>query len=190
MRRLAAGKRLMLIGSIAVALVACGESSPTAVSVAEAPVAATTVSETIESMRGRAMAYLTEADASGAIETPVFVHDLNVMDKVGLLLELAGDDASPLRWRFAEQPPAHLIEWFGVDGVPAFETDGLIGDPMTATKVLELRPVAVGAVAAVFELVQQDAARRTDPPAKQLTFNFEVVKGEGRVIQSKSGGKF
>ncbi len=188
MRKLAAGKRLMLIGSIA--LVACGEGAPTALSAVAAPVSAESASDAIEFMRGRAMGYLTEADAGGVIETPVFEHDLNVMDKVGLLLELAGDDASTLRWRFAEKPAATFFEWFGVDGVAAFETDGLIGDPATATKVLEFRPIAVGPMTAVFELVQQDSALRTGPPAERLTFNFEVVQGRGRVISSTSGGKY
>ncbi len=129
----------------------------------------------IESLRRRAQVYLTEADAGRVIEVLVFRVDLLDRDKVGVLIELTGDDASTLRWRFAEKPAATFFEWFGVDGVLAFETDGLIGDPTTATKVLELRAVAVATLPITFELVERDPARRTGPPAKQLTFTFEFL---------------
>ncbi len=139
-------------------------------------VTAPTGPDSIESLRARAQYYLTEADAGRLIETIVFRVDLLDREKVGVLIELEGDDASTLRWRFAEKPPAHLVEWFGVDGVPAFETDGLIGDPTTATKVLEIRAVAVARVPIVFELVERDPALRTGPPAKQLTFDFQFLQ--------------
>ena len=117
---------------------------------------------------------LTEADAGGRFEIEVFVHDIGLPDKKGLEIQLAGDDASTLRWRFAERPDALLMEWYAVDGALAFETDGLLGDPTAAAKIVELRALAVGEVTAVFELVERDPAARTGEPAKRLDYTFDI----------------
>ena len=117
---------------------------------------------------------LAEADAGGRFEIEVFVHDIGLPDKKGLEIQLAGDDASTLRWRFAERPDALLMEWYAVDGALAFETDGLLGDPTAAAKIVELRALAVGEVTAVFELVERDPAGRTGEPAKRLDYTFAI----------------
>ncbi len=170
----------VLMLGLAAAAAGCGSGDDPAGSVGTDTVifavTAPTGPDSIESLRSRAQDYLTEADAGRLIETIVFRVDLLARDKVGVLIELTGDDASTLRWRFAEQPPAHLVEWYGVNGRAAFETDGLIGDPTTATKVLEIRAVAVARVPIVFELVERDPALRTGPPAKQLTFDFQFLQ--------------
>ncbi len=130
---------------------------------------------------------LTEADAGKIIETPTFHADIGDLDKKGVVLTLEGDDASSLRWRFAEKPDPFLVEWYGVDGLPAFETDGLIGDPATATKVLEFRPSKIGDTSFMLELVEQDPTKRTDPPAKRLEYTFAVCYEPSQLITSGAG---
>ncbi len=133
---------------------------------------------------------LTEADAGGRLEIEVFVHDIGLPDKTGLEIQLAGDDASTLRWRFAEQPDALLMEWFAVDGALAFETDGLLGDPTAAAKLVELRALAVGEVTAVFELVERDPAARSGEPAKRLDYTFEIRPAPVRESLEPPGAGF
>ena len=99
---------------------------------------------------------LTEADAGRVIEAPTFSADIGLPDKKGVILTLEGDDASSLRWRFAEKPDPFVVEWYGVDDRLAFETGDLIGDPTTAKRVLEFRPSAVGEAVFVLELVERD----------------------------------
>ncbi len=117
---------------------------------------------------------LTEADAGRVIEAPTFSTDIGLPDKKGVILTLEGDDASSLRWRFAEKPDPFVAEWYGVDDRLAFETGDLIGDPATAKKVLEFRPGAVGETAFVLELVERDPADRGDEPVKRLEYMFSV----------------
>ena len=117
---------------------------------------------------------LTEADAGRVIDAPTFQADIGLMDKKGVVLMLDGDDASSLRWRFAEKPDPFLVEWYAVDDQLAFETGDLIGDPATAAKVLEFRPFAIGDTTFVLELVEQDPANRTGDPAKRLEYTFAV----------------
>ncbi len=117
---------------------------------------------------------LTEADAGGVIEAPTFEIDIGLPDRKGVLLTLEGDDASNLRWRFAEKPDPFLVEWYGVDDRLAFETGDLIGDPATAKKVLEFRPSTVGETSFVLELVERDPAMRSGEPVKRLEYTFSV----------------
>ncbi len=120
---------------------------------------------------------LTAADTDRTIEIPVFPWDINRPDEKGLLLRLAGDDASSLRWRFAEKPSPAVLQWHAVDDRLAFETDGLIGDPTTAAKWLEFRGNGVGETTIVLELVERVPADRADPPAERLTYHIRVVSG-------------
>ncbi len=134
---------------------------------------------------------LTEADAGRVIEAPTFSADIGLPDKKGVILTLEGDDASSLRWRFAEKPDPFLVEWYGVDDRLAFETGDLIGDPATAKKVLEFRPGAVGETAFVLELVERDPADRGDEPVKRLEYTFSVcfqpgIKGTARGCQGQT----
>ncbi len=154
-------------------LVACGEDTG----------AAGATTDTTGDASGRSAATgraqlkitrLTEADAGGTFEITVFVHDIGLPDKKGLEIQLEGDDASALRWRFAEKPDALLMEWYAVNGALAFETDGLLGDPARASKTIELRGLAVGEVTAVFELVERDPAARTGEPVKRLEYTFVI----------------
>ncbi len=131
--------------------------------------------------------FLTEADAGTTINTPTFIADIGDLDKKGVMLTLEGDDASSLRWRFAEKPDPFLVEWYGVDDRLAFETDGLIGDPATATKVLEFRPSKIGETTFMLELVEQDPTKRTEPPVKRLEFTFSVCYEPAQVITSGGG---
>ena len=117
---------------------------------------------------------LTEADAGKTIKTPTFQTDIGLPDKQGVILTLEGDDASTLRWRFATKPDPFLVEWYKVEGQPAFETGDLIGDPVVATKVLEFRPAVVGDTTFVLELDERDPADRTGEPAKRLEYTFAV----------------
>ena len=81
---------------------------------------------------------VTEEDAGpDIIETEYYLADIGLPDKKGMEIHLTGDDSSTLRWRFAQQPETFVMEWVKVDGVAAFETSGLIGDPTTAAKILE-----------------------------------------------------
>ena len=117
---------------------------------------------------------LTEADAGKLIATPFFSYDIGLPDQKGLEIEVAGDDDSTLRWRFAQKPDPYFLEWHAVDGQPAFETDGLIGDPATAAKVLEFRGVGKGETSLVLELVERDSSKRGDEPARRLEYFFET----------------
>ncbi len=89
--------------------------------------------------------------------------------------------ASTLRWRFVQKPDPFYLEWARVDGKLAFETDGLIGDPTTAAKLLEFRGVVDtsriegGEQIVIVELVERDPANRSGEPAKRLEFVFEVM---------------
>ena len=87
---------------------------------------------------------LIKSDAGRVIETPIYIYDLGLPDKKELELHLSGDDASSLRWRISRKPDPLTLEWYAVDGQPAYETGDLIGDPSTAAKVLEFRGGAVG----------------------------------------------
>ncbi len=117
---------------------------------------------------------LTEADAGRTIEAEYYNYDIGLPDKKGLEIELSGDDASSLRWRFAEKPDPLIMEWYGVDGQLAFETDGLIGNPATAAKVLEFRGTTEGETRVVLELVERDSTKRAGEPATRLEYTFRV----------------
>ncbi len=117
---------------------------------------------------------LTEADAGRVIEAPTFQTDIGLPDKKGVLLTLEGDDASSLRWRFAEKPDPFVVEWYGVDDRLAFETGDLLGNPATAKKVLEFRPNTVGETTFVLELVERDPADRSGEAVKRLEYTFSV----------------
>ncbi len=121
---------------------------------------------------------LTEADAGQSFEVDLYEHDIGAPDKKGTEIHLESDDASSLRWRFAEKPDEFILEWARVDGKLPFETDGLLGDPTTGAKVIELRGNAAGETSVVFELVERDPAQRGGEPAKRLEFNF-AVSSEG-----------
>ncbi len=122
-----------------------------------------------------------EADAGQVIVVPYFFHDIGMPDQKGTELRLSGDDASTLRWRFAQKPDPFYLEWAKVDGQAAFETDGLIGDPTTATKLLEFRGVVDTSrtedseQTIIVELVEQNPADRSGEPAKRLEFTVEVM---------------
>ena len=117
---------------------------------------------------------LSEADSGGTFEVDLYEHDIGMPDKKGSEVHLAGDDASSLRWRFAEKPDEFMLEWARVDGKLPFETDGLLGDPTTAAKVIELRGNSMGETTIVLELVERDPAKRGGDPAKRLEFSFSV----------------
>ena len=117
---------------------------------------------------------LTEADAGQPIEVARYIYDIGLPDKKGLEIRLTGDDASTLRWRFVDKPDPLLMEWHAVDGAPAFETDGLLGNPATASKLLEFRATGVGEGVLAFELLEQAPSERTGPPAKRLEFPFKA----------------
>ena len=149
---------------------ACGEG-------ADAPGAAEDESPARSLATGRQQSenlVLTETDAGQAIEIPIYNYDIGLPYKKGPELELTGDDASTLRWAFVQKPDALFVEWAKVDGQLAFETDGLIGDPTTAAKVLEFRGSAAGQTTIVLELVERDPVRRAAEPAKRLEYTFEV----------------
>ena len=119
---------------------------------------------------------LTEADATkDLLEVEYYSYDIGLPDKKGLEIMLTGDDASTLRWRIAQKPDALIMEWYAVDGKLAFETDGLVGDPTTAAKVLEFRCGKKGPAPMVLELVELDPAERSAQPAKRLEYNFECM---------------
>ncbi len=119
---------------------------------------------------------LTEEDTGRLIEAPFFRHDIGQPDQKGVEIKLSGDDSSTLRWRMAELADPLIMEWHAVDGKLAFETDGLLGDPATAAKLVELRGNSMGEATFVFELVEGDPAKRTGPPAKRLEFMFTIPK--------------
>ncbi len=125
---------------------------------------------------------LTEADAGNVIEISQFVYDIGLPDKIGLEIHLTGDDASTLRWRFAQKPDSLLMEWAKVDGRPASETDGLIGNPTTAAKVLEFRGSAEGEARVVLELVERDPAERGGSPAKRLEYTFQIAHEDPQLL--------
>ena len=158
------------------AVVACGEGSPSAGQSDANGRSAATLREQL----GHTL--LTEADAGTPIEIERFIYDIGLPDRKGLEVQLSGDSAATLRWRFVEKPDPLVIEWFAVDGQPAFETDGLIGDPSRAAKLLEFHGGSAGTGTLVFELVERDPAKRTGPPAKRLEFPFEVIYQETPVI--------
>ena len=163
---------LVVISAVTV-LTACGEAIPGDPQSSGRSIA--TGAEQIDHL------LLTEADAGRVIEAEMYVYDIGLPDKKGIEVQLEGDDGSTLRWSFAEKPDSLIMEWYGVDGQLAFETDGLIGNPATATKVLELRGNARGDTAIVLELVERDPAKRSGEPAKRLAFTFNVKEppGEG-----------
>ncbi len=122
-------------------LIACGGAS-TDGGAADAPIdrSAATGAEA-----GSQHQIIREEDAGGdVIEVPFFFVDIGLPDKKGLEIFLTGDDASTLRWRFAQKPDPVFLEWYAVDGEFAFETDGLVGNPATAAKVLEFRGAGQG----------------------------------------------
>ncbi len=118
---------------------------------------------------------LTEADAGHLIVTHRYAFELDNPDKNGLEIHLSGDDGSTLRWRFAKKPDDSILEWHKVDGLLAFETDGLIGDPTTAAKVLQFRGNVLDQTSLILELVERDPAKRTGPPVERLEYPFEVT---------------
>ncbi len=159
---------LMLVG--VVALGACGEAADGGGPADEA--GARSIVTGREQLTHQ---IITEADAGTLVETPWFCFDLGLPDRKGMELHLTGDDASTLRWRFAQKPDPLFLEWAKVDGGPPFETDGLIGDPTEAAKVLEFRGSGFGRTSLVVELVERDPAARTGAPAQRLEFPVEVA---------------
>ncbi len=147
---------------------ACGEPSAAAPSETDARSAATGRSATEGEVT------LTEADAGQVLQVTQFIADIGRLDKKGIEIQLSGDDTSTLRWRFAEKPDPFVMEWQAVDGQPPFETDGLLGDPTTAAKVIELRGNVVAIATAVFELVERDPSSRVEPPARRLEYTFDI----------------
>ena len=119
---------------------------------------------------------LTEEDAGRLIEASFYRYDIGQPDQKGVEIKLPGDDASTLRWRMAELADPLIMEWYAVDGKLAFETDGLLGDPATAAKLVELRGNSIGEATFVFELVERDPAKRTGPPAERLDFMFTIPR--------------
>ncbi len=117
---------------------------------------------------------LTEADAGRVIDIDYFEYEIGLPDKKGTEIRLEGDDTSELRWRFAEKPDALFLDWYAVDGQLAFETGDLIGDPSTATKLLEFRGAGRGETQVVVELVERDPAARSEQPVKRLAYTFSV----------------
>lgn len=186
-------RRQLLLGAGALgaltgltALGACGESTVEEPGPAEA--AAAREAEQPSEPTDRSIAtgksegqhlVLTEADAGKVIETEYFVYDIGLPDQKGTEIMLTGDDASTLRWRWAQKPDPFVMEWHAVDGQPAFETDGLIGNPAVAAKVLELRGMAVGETVIVLELVERNPAKRQGEPAKQLEYKIKVNEVPG-----------
>ena len=167
----AIGRRRMLglvaISAVAV-LTACGEAGATADD-DDGVIYSTVRPRLVQHM------LLTEADAGKVIELEVFVVSILEPNKKGTEIELTGDDASSLRWRFAEKPDPWVVEWVKVDGQDAFETDGLIGDTATAAKLLELHGIGRGETSLVLELVEMDPAKRTGEPAKRLKYSFSLA---------------
>ena len=148
--------------------VACGEPSAGGGSGADARSAATGRSATEGEVT------LTEADAGQVLQVTQFIPDIGRLDKKGIEIHLSGDDGSTLRWRFAQKPDPFVMEWHAVDGRPPFETDGLLGDPTTAAKVVELRGNVVATATATFELVEQDPSSRVEAPARRLEYTFDI----------------
>ena len=164
---------LLAVAALAV-LVACGEGGST-----ESVGSQTDISQRSAAtfLPLEANQVLTEADAGKVIVTERFIWDIGLLEKKGTEIILEGDDASSLRWRFAEKPDPFHLEWIKVDGEPAFETDGLLGDPTTAAKVLEFHGQAEGGTTrVVLELVERDPARRTGEPAKRLEYPFQIIR--------------
>ena len=120
---------------------------------------------------------LTEAGAGeNTIEVPWFQYDIGLWDQKGTEIHLSGDDASTLALALHRQAGSQDsgcgTRWYGE---LAFETDGLIRDPTTSTKILEFRGNALGQTTLVLELGELDPARRTSPPDKRLECRFEVT---------------
>ena len=189
MRHRTISRRSLLRGTTAIggltglaALGACGE--PTVAEAGADPEAAAGEAAQPRESTDRSIAtgksegqhlVLTGADAGQVIETEYFVHDIGLPDQKGTEIMLGGDDASTLRWRWAQKPDTFVMEWHAVNGQPAFETDGLIGNPAAAAKVLELRGLAEGETVIVLELVERDPAQRQGQPAKRLEYTFDVT---------------
>ncbi len=169
MRKLAHRGLIGLVAlSAALTLGACGETQTSS--------AATGDRSSVTGQAQITYLILTEADAGKTFETPLYEYDIGLPDKKGSEIHLDGDDASSLRWRFAAKPDAFVLEWARVDGKVAFETDGLIGDPTTAAKVVEFRGNSNGETTVVFELVDRDPAQRGGEPAKRLEYTFAVTE--------------
>ena len=117
---------------------------------------------------------LTEADAGKLIATPFFSYDIGLPDQKGLEIEVAGDDDSTLRWRFRAETRSVLPGVARGRRTAGVRTDGLIGDPATAAKVLEFRGVGKGETSLVLELVERDPSKRGDEPARRLEYFFET----------------
>ncbi len=75
-----------------------------------------------------------------------------------------------------------MMEGYKVDGALAFETDGLIGNPATAAKLLEMRPASRGETSFALELVERDPALRSDPPARRLEYTFKIAFNLRRAV--------
>ena len=132
---------------------------------------------------------LTEADAGpDVIVAAIFWVDIGLPDQRGTVIRLSGNDSSTMRWRMAQAPDPFLMEWAKIDGRLAFETDGLLGDPSTAAKEVELRGNVEGETSVVFELVERDPALRTSEPAKRLEYIFQVVGKQDVIPGGAVGG--
>ena len=175
-------RRAWIVGLVlmaAMGVAACGESGDGA-STEAAPQGAEAadqapVRSSATGMEQLTNLVLTEADAGPeVIRGEYYSYDIGLPDKKGTEIHLTGDDASTLRWRMAEKPDPQIMEWYAVDGKLAFETDGLVGDPTTAAKVLEFRGTKLGQTRVVLELVERDPAARTGEPAKRLEYTFDI----------------
>lgn len=166
-----------LVIGILLAIVACGEPSQTT----QAANGEIAERSTVTGYAIGETQFLTEADADSGdlIEVEVYVYDIGLPDRKGLEIQLSGDDASSLRWRMAEQPDPFNLEFFAVDGDAPFQTDGLLGNPATAAKIVEFRGANRGETRAVFELVERDQTERAGEPARRLEYLFKVVGSPG-----------
>ncbi len=164
---------LLAISAVAV-LGACGESGAAATAEKSEDEDDGVIYSTVRPRTDQHM-LLTEADAGSVIETDLFVVSILDPNKKGTEIELTGDDDSSLRWRFATKPDPTVVEWVKVDGQDAFETDGLIGDPATAAKLLEFYGIGAGETSLLLELVEMDPAKRTGEPAKRLEYAFSLT---------------
>ncbi len=184
-RYLRAMYRVVVVGLAVAALAvisACGAATEIPPQVAEAGGGAHAPAVTEEApqrssatgMEQLSNVVLTEADAGRVIEAEYYSYDIGLPNKKGLEIILTGDDASTLRWSMPVKPDPQVMEWHAVDGKLAFETDGLVGDPATAAKVLEFRGTKLGETRVVLELVERDPAKRSGAPAKRLEYTFQV----------------
>ncbi len=165
-----------LLAVAVLTLTACGEGGTGVTGGAAAPEGRSVATGASESE----YLVISESDAGrGTVIIEMYEWDIGLPDKRGPEIHLSGDDSSSLRWRFAEKPDDFLVEWAKVNGELAFETDGLIGNPAVAAKVLEFRGLRRGETTFSFELVDTEAIDAE--PAKRLEYTFQVETPRGGI---------